>query len=79
MAIGGHPVRYAAHGCQRRGEKCLSGSHVSGLAQTYIDQTTITIDRRIKVVPAAFHLDVCLIDIPADPSFAATSGSKPLS
>ena len=38
----------------------------------------ITIDRSIEIAPAAFHLDVGLINIPADPSLASPLGPQTL-
>ena len=78
MAIGGHAVRHTTYCRQCRGEKLLGCHHVTGLTETHVDQTAITIDRPIEVTPATFNLEIRLIDIPADPSFASSLGPQPI-
>ena len=54
----------AGHGFGRS-EELLRRLHVAGLAQSDVDERTETIDGAIKVTPAAVHLDVRRVNLPA--------------
>jgi hypothetical protein len=72
MPISCHAVRHKASNQPCRAEELLVRSHVTGRAQHRVDEVPVAIDRPIQVAPAAIHLEIGFVDVPALTTYAVT-------